>query len=72
MRTIELIEELARQALRERVILAPVPEGQQAFVNPYRLKVIRAPAMTVASRAWSCSPIRRVRGTGFRESLALR
>lgn len=46
---LELIEELAREgrALQERVILAPVPEGRQAFVNvlidgrPYRLKVKR-------------------------------
>lgn len=49
MKTLELIEELAAEgrALRERIILAPVPEGQQAFVNvlidgrPYRLKVKR-------------------------------
>lgn len=47
MKTLELIEELAAEgrALRERIILAPVPEGQQAFVNvlidglPYRLRV---------------------------------
>jgi len=45
-RVLELIEELAQesQELRDRVILAPVPEGRQAFVNvlidgrPYRLK----------------------------------
>jgi len=46
-KVLELIEELAQEgrALRERVILAPVPESRQAFVNvlisgrPYRLKL---------------------------------
>ncbi len=46
-RTLDLIDELAQEGrqLRERIILAPIHEGQQAFVHvlvegrPYRLKL---------------------------------